>query len=66
MRKNKQLQGESKEMKCPGCKNKVKPVLIPNRLQSAPFFGFGKADLGLPKRKHLLKCPNCGYIMSSK
>jgi DNA-directed RNA polymerase subunit RPC12/RpoP len=57
---------DSREMKCPGCNNKVKPVLIPNRIQSAPFFGFGKADLGLPKRKHLLKCPKCGYILSSK
>jgi len=54
---------DGKRMKCPGCKNKVKPVPIPNRLQIAPFLS---ADLGLSKRKLLLKCPECGYIMSSK
>jgi hypothetical protein len=28
---------DNREMKCPGCNNKVKPVLIPNRIQNAPF-----------------------------
>jgi len=55
-----------KEMKCPGCKNVVKPIIIKNKLDSAGLFGFGKAGLGLPKRKFFLICPKCGYIMSSK
>jgi hypothetical protein len=53
-------------MKCPGCKNAVKPIIAKNKLNGAGLFGFGKAGSGLPKQKFLLICPECGYIMSSK
>ena len=58
-----------KEMKCPGCKNVAKPIIIKNKLpshNSAGLFGYGRAGSGLPKRKFLLKCPKCGYLMNSK
>ena len=57
---------DEKETKCPGCKNMVKPIIIKNKLNSAALFGYGRAGSGLPKQKFLLKCPKCGYIMSSK
>jgi len=55
-----------KEMKCPGCKNMVKPIIIKNKLNSAGLFGYGRVGSGLAKQKFLLKCPKCGYLMSSK
>ena len=57
---------DEKEAKCPRCKNMVKPIIIKNTLNGAGLFGYGSAGSGLPKRKFLLKCPKCGYIMNSK
>lgn len=56
-----------KERECPGCKRIVTPVLIPNTLQGAPFYGFGKVGFGEnSNRNYLIKCPKCGYLMGSK
>jgi hypothetical protein len=57
---------DENEAMCPGCKNMVKPLIIKNKLESAPLFGYGQVGSGLPRKKHLLICPKCGYIISSK
>ena len=57
---------DDKEVECPGCKKLVKPIIIKNKLESAGLFGYGRAGSGLPRRKFLLKCPNCGFLISSR
>ena len=57
---------DTKEVTCPGCNDKVKPIIIKNKINSAGLFGYGRAGSGLPRRKFLLKCPKCGYLLGSK